>query len=211
MNERTWRDRFHALGPLVLRIGIAAVLIGDGLNRVDGFFADPSVSAAEPAVTESSEPAAAATAEGVRFSADWGSMLGVGELGAAVLLVSGLLTRLVVLPILGVTGFGLLSGFSQASMPTNATSMLLLGVASVSLLVSGAGCLAFRFRRRHVAYDVAGPSAPGPTPTRQTFAYAKPPWIQRVRNWLGGWRSRRPVTAQTASATVARRWPWRNG
>ncbi len=208
MNERTWRDRFHALGPLLLRVGIAAVLIGDGLHRIDGFFHQDATTTGPSEASALTRLVTAATPDGVQFSADWASMLGVGELGAAGLLVVGLLTRLAVLPILGVIGYGLFAGFTQASMPANDTTMWLLGAACVSLLASGSGCFAPRLRRRKVIYQQAPPT-PQPTITKQEFVYAKPPLTQRVKHWFTNWRSRKQPAAQIATASSGRRWPWR--
>ena len=168
MNERTWRDRFHALGPLVLRVGIAAVLMGDGLHRIEGFLQQDSAATGPSEASALTRLVTAATPDGVQFVADWGSMLGAGELGAAGLLMIGLVTRLVVLPILGVIGYGLFAGFAQASMPTNDTTMWLLGAACVSLLASGSGCFAPRLRRRKVIYQEVQPK-PQPTISKQQF------------------------------------------
>lgn len=208
MNERTLRDRFHALGPLVLRVGIAAVLMGDGLNRIDGFFQPDPVAVEQSEASTLTRLVTAATPDGVQFGADWGSMLGAGELGAAGLLVIGLVTRLVVLPILGVIGYGLFAGFTQASMPTNDTTMWLLGAACVSLLTSGSGCFAPRLRRRKVIYQEVQPK-PKPPISKQEFAYAKPPLTQRVKQWFNEWRSSKQPAAQIAAAASTRRWPWR--
>lgn len=208
MNERTWRDRFHALGPLVLRVGIAAVLLGDGMRRIDGFFHQEAVAMGPSEASTLARLVTAATPDGVQFSADWGSMLGAGELGAAGLLVIGFLTRLVVLPILGVIGYGLFAGFAQASMPTNDATMWLLGAACVSLLASGSGCFAPRLRRRKVIYQQAL-QTPQPTITKQEFGYAKPPLTQRVKQWFTGRRSRKHPAAQLATASSRRHWPWR--
>lgn len=208
MNERTWRDRFHALGPLVLRVGIAAVLLGDGMNRIDGFFHQEAVAMGPSEASTLARLVTAATPDGVQFSADWGSMLGAGELGAGGLLVIGFLTRLVVLPILGVIGYGLFAGFAQASMPTNDATMWLLGAACVSLLASGSGCFAPRLRRRKVIYRQAL-QTPQPTITKQEFVYAKPPLTQRVKHWFTNWRSRKQAATQLATASTGKRWPWR--
>ena len=208
MNERTWRDRFHALGPLVLRVGIAAVLMGDGLHRIEGFFQQDSAATGPSEASALTRLVTAATPDGVQFVADWGSMLGAGELGAAGLLMIGLVTRLVVLPILGVIGYGLFAGFAQASMPTNDTTMWLLGAACISLLASGSGCFAPRLRRRRVVYQEVQPK-PQPTINKQQFVYAKPPLTQRAKHWFTNWRSSKQPAAHIAAATSNPRWPWR--
>jgi uncharacterized membrane protein YphA (DoxX/SURF4 family) len=205
MNERTMRDRLHALGPLVLRVGIALVLLHDGLGRAAGMFDRSAATAMDidrPAVMQA---AALATPEGVRFSADWGSLLGLGELAASGLLFVGLLTRLVTLPILGVLGYGLTAGFPQTSMPANTGAMLLLGAACLSLLVSGGGCLALRRPRRR-AYVAETPLAHKKYADTTEYEDDRPRRTPRLRNWFGWWRKRRPAMQPVMSP--AKRWPW---
>lgn len=196
MNERTMRDRFHALGPLVLRVGIAFVLAHNGLERTAGMLQQNETLATQAEASAMTQ--ATATPEGIQFSADWGLLLGVGELAAAALLLIGLATRLVALPILAVLGYGLFAGFPDASLPTNTMAMWLLAVACLSLLVSGSGSLALH-RRRHM---------PAPPVQSKEFVHARPPVTQRIRDWFTCWRSRqRPV--QPAPPTAARWWRWR--
>lgn len=195
MNERTMRDRFHALGPLVLRVGLAIVLAHNGLQRTAGFFEQDQTLA-----TQAQAPPIAraeATPTGVQLMADWSMLLGMGELAAAALLLIGLCTRLVVLPTLAVLGYGLFVGFPDPSLPANTMAMWLLAVACLSLLVSGGGSLALR-RRKYVPAPVAQPSA---------FVPDRPPVTQRFRDWLGRRRTtERP--AQPVAPATARRWKW---
>jgi uncharacterized membrane protein YphA (DoxX/SURF4 family) len=205
------RDRFHALGPLVLRVGIALILLHNGLQRTAVMFKQnttPAVQTDAAALTEQTDtatptqPVVAATPEGVRFDADWALLLGVGELAAAGLLLIGLGTRLVVLPVLAVLGYGLFVGFAQASLPTNTAAMWLLAVACLSLLVSGGGSMAMRRRRRRAR----PPQAPAREEADQPreFVHARPPMTQRVRNWF----AQRRMARHPVQAAPARRWRW---
>lgn len=157
MNERTLRDRLHALAPFILRMGIAAMLAQNGMHR-----AAPLV---REAPTEA--PSAAATTKGFTPSGDWGALLGVGELGAAALLAAGFFTRLCTLPMLAMLGYfwaranGGFSGSTAAGGVENAPAMMLLAIACLTLLVSGSGCaswdniIASRRRKRQGAVMVA--------------------------------------------------------
>jgi uncharacterized membrane protein YphA (DoxX/SURF4 family) len=214
MNERTMRDRFHALGPLVLRAGIALILLHNGLQRTAVMFKQnttPAVQTDTAALIEqtdtaaATQPVVAATPEGFRFDADWGLILGVGELAAAGLLLIGLGTRLVVLPVLAVLGFALFGASTQVPLPTNTTAMWLLVVACLSLLVSGGGSLAMRRRRRRALPPQAPVREQADQP--REFVHARPPMTQRVRNWFARRRAAlHPV--QAAPAAPARRWRW---
>ena len=206
MNERTLRDRFHALGPLVLRVGIALVLLSNGLERSTGLFQQESVTSAEAGAAEPAKTAAAMSLDGLRFSADWAVLLGVGEVLTAGLLLIGLATRLVVLPVLAVLGYGLYFGFPQASLPTNTMAMLFLAAGCGSLLVSGGGSFALR-RRRHVLVFETPPTVERVVQRREPV-HAGPSLTQRVRHWFGRrWPARHPV--QPAAAAPGKRWPWR--
>lgn len=207
MNERTLRDRFHALGPLVLRMGIAAVLMTNGLDRTRGVFQEETVAVGSADATTLSRLVTAATPDGFHVSADWASMLGIGEILAAGLLVIGWITRLVVLPVVAVLGYGLIAGFNHQSMPTDTTSMALLAAACFSLLASGAGCMAVRRRGRKVS-RAESPPALRRELTREEFVYSKPPMTQRVRNWLARKRST-SQPAVTSMGARGKRWPWR--
>jgi len=205
MNERTMRDRLHALGPLVLRVGIALFLLHDGLGRAAGMFDRSAATVMEIDQPAAMQAAALATPEGVRFTADWGSLLGLGELAASGMLFLGLLTRLVTVPILGVLGYGLAVGFPQASMPANTAAMLLLGAACLSLFASGGGCLALRRPRRSVYV------AETPLPRKKyvdsgEYVEDRPRRTPRLRNWFGWWRKRRRPMQPVMSPT--KRWPW---
>ena len=102
MNERTLRDRFHALGPLVLRVGIALILLCDGLQRPAGMFQQDAATGVQTETGALTKAVATMTPDGIRFNADWVTLLRVGEVVAAGLLLVGLATRLVVLPVLAV-------------------------------------------------------------------------------------------------------------
>lgn len=205
MNERTLRDRFHALGPLVLRVGIALIFLCDGLRRTAGMFQQDAASGAQTDTTALTKAVAAMTPDGIHFSADWASLLGVGEVAAAGLLFIGLATRLVVLPVLGVLSYGLFVGFAQASLPTNTTAMWVLAVTCLSLLVSGGGSLALR-RRRHVLVMEAPPTRERLVQHRGP-AHAGPPLAQRFRHWFTHWWTARHPAQLVAKAPV-RRWAW---
>lgn len=89
MNGPGVRDRLLRVAPLMLRLGVAAVLAVYGVQEVGGLFGGQ---ADEHAVVDTS---------GVNVTADWDTMLGVGALGMAGLLTLGLLTRLATLGVLG--------------------------------------------------------------------------------------------------------------
>jgi uncharacterized membrane protein YphA (DoxX/SURF4 family) len=171
------------------------VLAHNGLQRTAGIFQQDHALATQaeaPAITR-----ATATPEGVQFSADWGSLLGVGEMVAAALLLIGLATRLVALPILAILGYAMFADLPDASLPTNTTAMWLLAVACLSLLVSGSGSLAVHRRR----------CAPTPPPQSKEFVHARPPVTQRVSDWFTRWRpTHRPV--ERTAPTTARWWKW---
>ena len=156
---------------------------------------------------------AMATADGVQLNADWLSLLSIGDLAAAGLLLLGLGTRLVTIPTLAVLGYGLFRGFPQGSLPQDTVAMSLLGVACLSLLVSGGGALSLGrllFRRR-----VCVVNAPERPPTRDERRQADrfvcstgTSWLGRVKDGLGrinpfGRRAHAEVS------TPPRRWGWR--
>ena len=122
MDPRTFRDKLHALGPLVLRVGIALVLLQDGLQRSVGIFEQDALPAVQAEEAAPADSLAVASPEGVRVNADWGTLLGVGEVATGGLLFIGLFTRLVALPVLALLGYGLFVGFPYPELPTNTTA-----------------------------------------------------------------------------------------
>ena len=207
MNERTNRDRFHALGPLVLRLGIAVVLAQQGLQHTAALFHAATPSSVQTGAATLIPASAAATMEGLRISADWGTVFGVGELVVAGLLLIGLLTRLVILAPLVVLGYGIFVGFPHASLAASSSAMWLLAVACLSLFVSGGGSLSLRRRRRAPAVATQ-PQQPQAQPAQPAgFVRQRMPLTQRIGNWL----SQRCVARQPARRAMtpqARRWPW---
>lgn len=149
MNDRGLRERMQAVAPLLLRLGAAAVLAVHGLGQVGGM------------MSEAGPEQLVAHAAGANLTAQWGSLMGMGELGAAGLLVMGLMTRLVTAGILaGVAVWGK-SAMADAdggvwtaltqSPDSVPLLVMLLGVVSLSLMVSGCGCLGLDgrlFRRK---------------------------------------------------------------
>lgn len=166
MNEKTSSDTLLRAAPLVLRLGVAAVLIYNGVNQTMTMFG-----------AETGE-SFLANAQGVELAANWASLLGVGQLAVGGLLVVGFFTRLTSLAVLGAVGYCVLVGSGiippaagesvdlaaqgavnlasqDATAPaseaavnlatqlfqTSGASLLLLAAACGSLLVSGAGCL----------------------------------------------------------------------
>ena len=166
MNERTSSDRLLRAAPLVLRWGIAAVLIYNGVNQAMAMFG-----------AETGE-SFLANGQGVELTANWASVLGIGQLAVGGLLFVGLFTRLTSLGVLGLVSYCVLVGSGamapasaetaelaaqgamdlasqSATSPTgesamslatqlfqtSGASLLLLAAACGSLLVSGAGCL----------------------------------------------------------------------
>ncbi len=139
MNEQGVRDRLLRVAPLVLRLGVAAVLATYGVQQVGGL------------VGGQAEQRAVVDAGGISVVAGWDTVLGCGSLGLAALLVVGLLTRLATLGVLGgVAIWARESLFGTGGESANATSaglgaehlvMLLLAAICASLLVSGCGCL----------------------------------------------------------------------
>ena len=213
MNERTFHDRLHALGPFVLRVGIAVVLAHNGLQRAVGMFRDDGPQTASAAVAEASQALGTVTPDGIRVHADWASLLGIGEIAVAGLLVLGFATRLVAIPTLALLGYGLIVGFPQGRLPHDATAMILLAVACLSLLVSGGGCLSLgrpRLRSRsHSAQPAQEPPAnTGRYQPNRFVGMAHGSWTQRLKDWLGRLSPRRKH-AQLEAASPAKRWHWR--
>ena len=155
MNDRGIRERMQAVAPLLLRLGVAALLAVHGVSQVSQ-------------VTDGASPEQiVADAGGINVAADWGTLMGVGELGVAGLWVMGLLTRLVTAGILAGIGVWAKSaivdadGGAWAALTQSTDSIpllvLLLAVVSLSLMVSGCGCLGLdgRLFRRKISAEQA--------------------------------------------------------
>ncbi len=149
MNGQGMRDRLLRVSPLVLRLGVAAVLAAYGVQEVGGMFGAQA------------EQHAVVNAEGVDVSAGWDTLLGVGALGVAGLLTLGLLTRFATLGVLGGIAYWAKGAFAAPAGEATAlgttglgaehVAMMLLAAVCASLLVSGCGCLGLDgrlFRRR---------------------------------------------------------------
>jgi hypothetical protein len=108
---------------------------------------------------------------------------------------------------IGVAAYGVIQGFPAAGLPTNQAAMLLIGAAGLSLLISGAGCLALtRPRPRVVMYEV--PVVEEPRIRRREASYAPPgkPLGRRISDWLQGLR---PKQSFTRPKRRWRLWPQR--
>ncbi len=149
MNESTASNRLMRIAPLVLRLGIAAILIRGGWEQVA-----PSFSG------ETGETLSTDT-EGVDVSANWNTLMGVASCGVGGLLAVGFLTRIVSLAVVGGVGYGAYEACTSVSVDgetlntaaqtfeASSGALLLLAAACASLLISGAGCLALDTRHRH--------------------------------------------------------------
>ncbi|MCP4249544.1 MAG: DoxX family membrane protein [bacterium] len=147
MNDSNPRDRLLRVGPLVLRLGVAAVLAFHGLDQVGAVF------------DGTTGQQASLDASGVTLSAGWTTVVGAAELLLAGLLGIGFFTRLATLPVLaGVAAIApavmggsdkpMLSELTGAGpAEVNGLVLLLLAAVSVSLLCSGSGCLGIDSRR----------------------------------------------------------------
>jgi uncharacterized membrane protein YphA (DoxX/SURF4 family) len=153
MNGQGARDRLLKVSPLVLRLGVAAVLAIYGIGEVGNAFGGQT------------EQHAVVDAAGVDVEAGWGTLLGFGACGLACMLVLGLLTRLASLGALGGIAWWAKGAFAEAPADTvvetagtltetantmtatagglgaETLAMLLLAAIAASLLVSGCGCL----------------------------------------------------------------------
>ena len=89
MSGITTSDRLLRAGPLVLRWGLAAILLYNGWNQASPMFG-----------AETGE-SFLADVQGIELSANWSSVLGIGQLAVGGLLFLGLFTRLVSLAVLG--------------------------------------------------------------------------------------------------------------
>jgi uncharacterized membrane protein YphA (DoxX/SURF4 family) len=127
------------LAPLVLRLGLAAVLVHSGWNQIS------------PAFGGETGETVAADAQGVAVAANWSSVIGGGQCLVGGLLLIGFFTRLVSLAVVGGVGYCAytamtavdgesLSAAAQA-MDAQGSALWLLAAACASLVVSGAGCL----------------------------------------------------------------------
>lgn len=164
-------------------MGIAVVLLQDGLQRTGVMSPDHSPATVQEDAADPSQTAAVATADGVQLNADWPSLLGMAELAVAGLFLLGLGTRLVAISMLAVLGYGLSQGFPPGSPPQNPMAMSLISVACLSLLVSGGGALSLgrmMFRRRACVLD-----APQQPPTRDQRRQPDHFVGPRGTSWLG--------------------------
>ena len=153
MSGMTTSDRLLRAGPLVLRWGLAAILLYNGWNQASPMFG-----------AETGE-SFLADVQGVELSANWGSVLGIGQLAVGGLLFLGLFTRLVSLAVLGGGGYCVYTVLAAAPaesaavatepavslatqlFETSGASLLLLAAACASLLLTGAGCIGLDTRR----------------------------------------------------------------
>lgn len=154
MNQATGSDRLLRMAPLVLRWSLAAILINSGVRQVMPLFGG-----------ETGQTIAAST-NGVDISANWSNILGAGETLVGLSLVVGFLTRLTSLAVLSGIGYAGYSSCVNAGGETLSTAaqmfqsdrsaMLLMAAAFGSLLISGAGCVAFDGRKRRRADSALG-------------------------------------------------------
>ena len=158
MNDSTPRDRLLRVGPLALRLGVAAILAFHGLEQVGAAF------------DGSTGQQASLSASGVTLSAGWTTVIGAAELLLAGLLGVGFFTRIATLPILaGVAAIApsVMGGSDKPPLAdlaavgladVNGLVLMLLAAVCVSLLASGSGCLGIdsrRARRRREAAATA--------------------------------------------------------
>ncbi len=147
MNELTLSDRLLRVSPLVLRLGLAAVLIQAGIDQV------------APLLGGESGETLAANVEGVELAANWNSVMGAGACVVGAMLLLGFLTRLASLGVLGAIGYGAYESYSSVAGVEGETisqaasvfeagqvPLMLLAAGCASLLVSGAGCIGFDSR-----------------------------------------------------------------
>ena len=156
-------------GPLVLRLGVGAVLIYAGIQSVRGM---------SPETGEFFKP----DVSGIQLSTHWDTVVGAAEIAVGGLLAIGIFTRLVSLASVSAIGYGAYAAFAgQASAAADAAAdgateggtqsvaniagplfqaqmfpMLLIAAACASLLISGAGCLSFDTRGRPKVESTGG-------------------------------------------------------
>lgn len=170
MNDAQPASRSSRLAPLVLRLGIAAILGYGGLRHfgVPGLSAPASPTEAASPVTKSpvvenlESLLPPAVTEGLaeevnlRFKRD--DAIAAGELLAAAALILGWFTRLCAVGILAFVGATSYAGMMPAGdsailqfgadiFQQEGHALALLAAGSVSLLVSGCGCLGVDGRR----------------------------------------------------------------
>ena len=170
MNDAQPASRSSRLAPLVLRLGIAAILGYGGLRHfgVPGLSAPASPTEAASPVTDT--PIADAVdidlpsvvtkglAEGVDFRLKRDDAIAAGELLAAAALILGWFTRLCAVGILAFVGATSYAGMMPAGdsailqfgadiFQQEGHALALLAAGCVSLLVSGCGCLGVDGRR----------------------------------------------------------------
>ena len=159
MNQGLGPNKGLAIAPLVLRLGVAAILIQSGLTQVMPF------ANAETGQT------LLADAQGVEMTANWETIIGAVAMGVGALFAIGMLIRATALGTLAAVGYCVYAGTNGAivelpaaetfsgqaaslaaqTFETTGPALLLLGAAAASLLVSGAGCLGFDCRKSHAA------------------------------------------------------------
>ncbi len=169
-------DRLLRLAPLVLRSGVAAILIYNGFGQLSGLFG---------AETGQS---LLADAQGISLTANWETVLGGAQMAVGGLLVLGFFTRLTSLVVLSGVGYCVYAGMAGAApdvvsataqeaisqvapvapaavelasdrsvglatqlFQSSGATILLLAAACASLFVSGAGCFSLDTRHNHRA------------------------------------------------------------
>ncbi|NOT00995.1 MAG: hypothetical protein HOP29_10240 [Phycisphaerales bacterium] len=147
MNATMGSDRMLRIAPLVLRLGIAAVLLTGGVRQISRMFG-----------ADTGESVLADNA-GLSISARWESVLGIAQAAVGGLLVLGLFTRLVSAAVIAGAGYGTYTLITASNAETmtpiaqaldgSGGAMLLLAAACASLLFSGAGCLGLDCRARN--------------------------------------------------------------
>jgi len=169
MIQSTSSDRLLRLAPLVLRSGVAAILIYNGFGQLSGLF---GAETGQSLLTD---------AQGISLTANWETVLGAAEMAVGGLLAIGFFTRLTSLVVLSGVGYCVYAsmgapapdvvvataheainqaapasaelatesavGLATQLFQSSAATILLLAAACGSLFVSGAGC--FSLDTRH--------------------------------------------------------------
>ncbi|MCP2254179.1 putative oxidoreductase [Prauserella aidingensis] len=129
-------DRWHAgldVGLLVLRLGLAMVMGAHGLQKLFGLFDGPGIGGFADALT-------AMGYTGQTTLLAW--ITALAETGGALLLALGLFTPIGAAAVLGVAINIVVSKFQLGSGYFEAELDLLVGVAALALLFTGAGRIA---------------------------------------------------------------------
>nr|WP_253862903.1 DoxX family membrane protein [Prauserella halophila] len=147
-------DRWHAgldVGLLVLRLGLAMVMGAHGLQKLFGLFDGPGIGGFADALT------------GMGYTGQttllaW--ITALAETGGALLLAAGLFTPLGAAAVLGVTINMVVTKFQLGSGYFETELELLIGLAALTLLFTGAGRLAVDkntpWRRKPGAFGLFG-------------------------------------------------------